>query len=50
MAGERDGDREVMRNVQRDLVESGVNPRKAEQLARESMERVDRRLREERKR
>lgn len=48
--GERDGDREVMRRNQGDLVKSGVDPRKAEKMARESMVRVDRQLREQGKR
>ena len=48
--GERDGYREVMRRNQRDLVEGGVDPRKAEKMARESMQRVDRKLRDEGKR
>tara|TARA_Y100000310_G_C20531866_1_gene738879 strand:- start:776 stop:895 length:120 start_codon:yes stop_codon:yes gene_type:complete len=39
-----------MRNNQRDLVEAGVKPKKAEQMARDSMKRVDRKLREEGKR
>lgn len=48
--GERDGDRKVIENTTRDMINSGVNPRKAEQLARESMIRVDRKLRNEGKR
>jgi len=48
--GERSGDRKIIEENKRDMVESGVKPRKAEQLARESMIRVDRKLREEGKR
>ena len=48
--GEREGDREVMRRNQRDLREAGVSQEKAEKAARESMQRVDRKLREEGKR
>jgi|ETNvirnome_2_300_1030623.scaffolds.fasta_scaffold08805_6 hypothetical protein len=43
--GERSGDRQVMENNTRDLVESGVPSDKARQLARESMQRVDQKLR-----
>lgn len=50
MAGERDGDRDVIHRNTRDLIESGVKPKLAKKLARESMERVDRRLRDEGKR
>ena len=46
MSGEKQDDRKVMENNTRDLVNSGVKPAKAEQLARESMKRVDRQLRE----
>ena len=48
--GERDRDREVMRRNQKDLIDGGVRPEKAEQMARESMQRVDRKLRDEGKR
>lgn len=43
---EREGDRKVIENNTRDLVQSGIKPKKAEQMARESMIRVDRKLRE----
>lgn len=48
--GERQGDREVMDRNKRDLVDAGVKPEKADQMARDSMKRVDRKLREEGKR
>jgi hypothetical protein len=50
VSGERAGDRKIIEENKRDMVESGVKPAKAEQLARESMIRVDRKLREEGKR
>lgn len=50
MSGEREGDRKIIADNKRDMIESGVKPKKAEQLARESMIRVDRKLREEGKR
>ena len=48
--GEREGDREIMRRNERDLREAGVSREKAEKAARESMIRVDRKMREEGKR
>ena len=48
--GEKPRDREVMDNNTRDLVESGVRPEKAREMARKSMVRVDRQLREQGKR
>jgi len=48
--GEREGDREVMHRNKRDLIEGGVNPKKADEMARDSMRRVDRKLRDEGKR
>jgi len=48
--GEKQGDRDVIDRNTRDLVESGVRPDVAKRMARESMERVDRKLRDERKR
>lgn len=49
-SGEKKGDREIIDRNTRDLVNSGVKPDKAEKMARESMERVDRKLRDEGKR
>ena len=48
--GEKQGDRETMDRVTRDLVEANVPASKARELARESMQRVDRKLRKEGKR
>ena len=48
--GERDGDRAVMEKNKRDLVDGGVRPDVAERMARESMRRVDAKLREQGKR
>lgn len=48
--GERDGDRAVIERNVRDMIDSRVPAKKAEQLARESMLRVDRKLREQGKR
>jgi len=48
--GEKQDDRKVMDHVTRDLVQSGVKPEKAKQMARESMIRVDRKLRKQGKR
>lgn len=45
--GERHGDREAMEKNTRELRDSGLSSRKAEELARESMRRVDRKLRDE---
>lgn len=42
--------REVINNNTRDLIESGVRPETAREMARESMRRVDRQQREEGKR
>jgi len=50
MSGEKQGDREVMDRNTRDLVDAGVRPEKAEEMARESMRRIDRKQREEGKR
>lgn len=50
MSGERQDDRKVIEGNVKDMVQSGVKREKAEQLARESMIRVDRKLREEGKR
>lgn len=50
MSGEREGDRDVMQRNTRDLMESGMKREKAEKMARESMLRVDRKLREQGKR
>ena len=44
--GEREGDRAVMERNTKDLRDSGVPQKKAEEMARESLRRVDRRLRE----
>ena len=49
-SGEKPGDRRVMDNTTRDLVESGVAPAKARQLARESMQRIDSKQRRDGKR
>lgn len=46
MSGEKDDDRRVIDTNTRDLVKSGVDPRKAEQMARDSMRKVDRQMRE----
>lgn len=48
--GEREIDREVIENNTRDIIESGVAPDKARQMAVDSMRRVDRQLRSEGKR
>ena len=48
--GERDGDREVIENNTRDIIESGVAPDKARQMAVDSMRRVDGKMRREGKR
>lgn len=48
--GERDGDREIISRNTADLMKAGVKQDKAEAMARESMVRVDRRLRDEGKR
>lgn len=44
--GEKQGDRKVIENNTRDLVQSGVKPATAEKMARDSMIRTDRKLRE----
>lgn len=41
MSGEHPNGRKAMDDLQRRLVESGVNPKRAEDLARESARRVD---------
>tara|TARA_R110000823_G_scaffold4724_1_gene18703 strand:+ start:1664 stop:1813 length:150 start_codon:yes stop_codon:yes gene_type:complete len=48
--GEKIGDRKVMDTNVRDMVESGVKPERARKEARESMQRVDRKLRDQGKR
>lgn len=48
--GEREIDREVIENNTRDIIESGVAPDKARQMAVDSMRRVDRKMRREGKR
>jgi len=48
--GEKAGDRRVMDDNARDLVDAGIPASKARQLARESMQRVDGKLRREGKR
>lgn len=47
---ERDGDRQIMETNVRDLVQGGVKYDKAQQMARESMIRTDRKLEREGKR
>ena len=48
--GEKPDDRRVIDTNTRDLVRSGVDARKAEQMARDSMRKVDREMREKGKR
>lgn len=48
--GEREGDRDVIDRNTRDLMESGIPRERARKEAQDSMRRVDRRLRDERKR
>lgn len=48
--GEKQGDREAMDRVTRKILESGVDSSTAREMARESMIRTDRKLREEGKR
>lgn len=48
--GEKQGDREIIDRNTRDLIASNVRPDVAKRMARESMERVDRKLRNEGKR
>lgn len=48
--GEREGDRQIIFDNTRDLVRMGVDPRKAEKMARDAMVKVDRELREQGKR
>jgi len=50
VSGEREGDRDVMSRNTRDLMDAGIKREKAEKMARESMLRVDRKMREEGKR
>lgn len=50
MSGEREGDRQVIENNVRDMIADGVKLDKARKAARESMLRVDRKLREDGKR
>lgn len=45
-SGEKPGDREAMRRVERRIREDGVPSDKAREMARESMLRTDRRLRD----
>lgn len=47
MSGERQGDREVIDRMTKRIASDGVPPDKANEKARESMRRVDQRLREE---
>lgn len=46
MSGEREGDRKVIDTNTRDLVKMGVPSRKAEEMARDAMRKVDRELRD----
>lgn len=48
--GEKQDDRRVMDRNVKDMVESGVKPDKAREMARDSMIRTDRKLRDEGKR
>jgi len=48
--GEREGDRQVIDNNTRDIIESGIAPDKARQMAVDSMRRVDSKMRREGKR
>lgn len=48
--GEKQGDREAMDRMTARILKNVPDPRKAEQMARESMVRVDRKLRDEGKR
>lgn len=48
--GEGQDDRKIIDRNTRDLIDSGVKPDVAKRMARESMERVDRKLRNEGKR
>jgi len=50
MAGEGREDRKIIEEHIRDLRQHGVNHETAERMARESMQRVDRKLRDEGKR
>lgn len=50
MSGEKAGDRQVIESNTRDLINAGVKRDKAEQMARESMRRVDQKLRDQGKR
>ena len=50
MSGEKTGDRAAMERVIRRIRGDGVSYKQARKMARESMERVDRKLRDEGKR
>jgi len=50
MSGEKQDDRKVMDKNVRDLVDAGAKPDTAKQMSRESMQRMDRKLRDEGKR
>ncbi|MCB9763922.1 MAG: hypothetical protein H6739_29395 [Alphaproteobacteria bacterium] len=50
MSGEGQRDRQIIDENARSLVESGVKPKKAEEMAKAAMRRVDRKLREQGKR
>lgn len=50
MSGEREGDREAMRRTQKAIMSDGIPREQAAKMARESLERVDRRKRESGKR
>jgi hypothetical protein len=50
MSGERKGDREAIDRVTERIIGNGVRPEEAHEAARKSMERVDRKMREEGKR
>ena len=50
MSGEREGDREAMRRVQKAIQDDGIPREQAAKMARESIERVDRRQRKQGKR
>ncbi len=46
MSGERKGDRKVMDNVTKRLIDHGVDKERAREMAQESMKRTDRNERE----
>jgi hypothetical protein len=48
--GEREGDRKVIEENTRSIMRHGVDPRRAEKMARDAMIKVDRELREKGKR